>query len=167
MYISNKKLVTYHYQLSDANNQSLIESTYGSKAKQYIHGVSNMLKGLEESLSGKAKGDKFSVTLNPEQAYGAYNEEAIGRISLNYVSLPGGKAIRGKLQPGTLIEIRTDQGIFEGTVIKQGLKTIDVDANHPLAGKSLEFSIEVLDVRIPTAAELAEDEGCGNCSCCQ
>lgn len=166
MQIIKNSMVRFHYRMVDANDNSPLESSYDSEAKEYIHGVSDMLVELTHALEGKSMGDTFEITLSPEQAYGHYDPNKIGRISLNYVYLPGGRSFKGKLKPGTAVEIRTEHGMLEGSVIKQGLKTMDIDANHPYAGKLLRFSIEVVDVRAATADELSSETGCNSCSCC-
>ena len=166
MKIEKNSMVKYHYKLTDADSGELLESTYESQANSYIHGVSDILKGLENALDGKASGEFFDVKLPAAQAYGQYNPDAVGRVSLNYVFLPGGRPLRGKLQAGDDIEVRTEYGVVDGTVIKQGLKTADIDTNHPYAGKALNFAVEVVDVRAAKAEELSGAVGCGGCSCC-
>jgi len=75
--------------------------------------------------------------------------------------------VKGKLEPGTYVEVVSEQGVLNGSVIKQGLKTVDIDANHPYAGKSLTFAVEVVEVRAATDEELAEEMDCGTgCGCC-
>lgn len=165
MQIIDNSAVSYHYQMRDAHSQQLLESSCETSPKQYIHGVSDMLDSLVAEFAGKSQGDKFEVLLPPEKAYGHYNKEAVGRISLKHVALPGGQPVRGKLKPGTQVEINTPDGVLDGTVIKQGLKMVDIDLNHPYAGKSLLFSVEIVDVRLATEYEIAQ-QGAPSCSCC-
>lgn len=166
MNVSENCMVTFHYRLSDAKDGTPLESSYETRAKQYIHGVSEILEGLVNTLEGKSKGDEFDITIPPEKAYGRHFADKVGRIPLSYVYLPNGKPVKSKLKPGDLVQVRTEYGNLDGTVIKQGLKNVDIDANHPYAGKTLTFAVQVVDVRAATEEEISEESGCSNCSCC-
>lgn len=167
MKIVNHAMVTYHYKITDSEKNQEIESTYDNVAQQYIHGITEVPKGLAEALIGKEKGDVFDIVLPPEKAYGLYNPEAAGRVPSKYVFLPGGRAVKGKLKPGTPVEVRTEHGMVEGSIIKQGLKNMDIDTNHKLAGKTLAYSIKILDVRDATSSELSAADSCNTgCGCC-
>ena len=166
MLVVTNSMVKYHYKLIDLNNDQLLESSYDDIEEQYIHGVSEVLPGLSQALEGKSAGDQFEVTLDSGQAYGDYDADKTGRVALKHLTLPGNQPIRGKLQAGTAVEIQTEQGLFEGSIIKQGLKNADVDINHPYAGKSLKYIVEIIAVRPATASELAGENSGGGCSCC-
>lgn len=151
MKIEKNKVVTFHYRLSEAGGE-LIDDSHGHPPAVYLHGHEGILKSLEEVLAGKQPGDKIVETFSPEQAYGPRRAEAQMRISLKHVRVPAGH--KGKLTPGMVVGLETEQGLREVTVVKTGLKTVDVDTNHPLAGKTLTFEIEVVDVRDATAEEI-------------
>src|SRR3569623_977054 len=110
-------------------------------------------------MAGKQAGDRFSVTLSPVKAYGARRSDAVQRVSFKHVMTRGNK--KETLQPGKVVQVNTLQGPRDVTVIKAGLKTVDVDTNHPLAGKTLSFDIEVVDVRDATTDELAHGHAHG------
>jgi len=112
-----------------------------------------MLPGLEEAMLGKESGDTFSVTLEPEAAYGPRLEDAQTRISLKHIYNPGKK--KPKYKPGMVVQIQTKDGKRDVVVLKVGLKTLDVDTNHPFAGKTLEFDLEIINVREASEEEIA------------
>ncbi|HBM22292.1 MAG TPA: peptidylprolyl isomerase, partial [Alcanivorax sp.] len=85
----------------------------------------------------------------PEQAYGRRDESLRQRLSAKYLKHAG------KLKPGKIVRVQTEQGPRMVTVLKVGLKTVDVDANHPFAGRPLRFELEVIDVRDADADEKA------------
>lgn len=154
MKIEDKKVVQFHYTLKDAD-QNLLESTEGDTPVAYLHGYQNMMASLEDALSGKAAGDKFSVTLTPEEGYGERNEEATQRVPIKH--LQGAK----KWKPGMVATVQTEQGQRQVTVVKVGKFMVTVDSNHPFAGKTLNFDIEVVDVRDASDEEVAHGHAHG------
>lgn len=152
MLITADKVVSFHYRLSEAG-QEVVDDSRDGQPVVYLHGHDGMLPGLEEALTGKQTGDKFSVTLPPEKAYGLRREDAVQRISVKRVINPGNR--KPSYKPGMVVQLNTDHGPREVTVVKAGLKTIDVDTNHPMAGRTLQFEIEVMDVRDASDEEIA------------
>lgn len=152
MLIEADKVVTFHYRMSEPG-QTVLEDSHNGQPVVYLHGHNGMLGGLEEALAGKKAGDRFEVTLSPEQAYGLRRDDSVQRVSVKHVINPGHKKV--KYQPGMVVQLNTTRGPQEAVVIKAGLKTIDVDTNHPLAGKTLVFDIDVVDVRTATSEEIA------------
>ncbi len=152
MLIETNKVVTFHYRLSEPGTEVLEDSHQGNPMV-YLHGHHGMLPGLEGALTGKQAGDTFTVTLPPEQAYGLRRENSQQRISVKHVVNPSGRKIVYK--PGMVVQVNTNDGPREVVVVKAGLKTIDVDTNHPLAGKTLTFEIDVVDVRAASAEEIS------------
>lgn len=152
MQIENNKVVSFHYRLSEPG-QTVFESSHDAEPAVYLHGHLGVLTGLEEAMAGKQAGDQFTITLSPEKAYGLRQADAVQRVSLKHVLTRGNK--KETLRPGNVVQVNTNQGPRDVTVVKAGLKTIDVDTNHPLAGKTLTFEIEVVDVRDATAEEIA------------
>src|SRR5690606_34359804 len=122
MQIEDGKVVSFHYQLFGEDG-SLIEKTE-DQPTLYLHGASNMISGVEQALAGRAAGEHFEITLSPEQAYGERKEEMTQRVSAKYLRHAG------KLRPGMQVPVQTDEGQRWVTVLKVGLKTVDVDANH-------------------------------------
>ena len=148
MKINNKTVVQYHYALTD-EIETLLESTEGAEPPVYLHGAGNIIAGLEAVMEGKSKGDKFSATLMPEQAFGLHKAGEIERMSVKHFR--GAK----KWKVGMIATIDADHGSKQVTIVKMGKFMADVDVNHPYAGKTLTFEIEIVDVRDATDEELA------------
>lgn len=145
MNIESGKVVTLQYSLYEGD--TLVESSDEATPLAYLHGYNNIISGLEKALAGKTTGDQVSVTLAPAEAYGERQPDALQRLSVKHLRHAG------KLRPGMRVPLNTKDGERIVTVTKVGLKTVDVDTNHPLAGKTLRFELEVVDVR-----EASDDE---------
>ena len=150
MKITDKTVVQFHYTLKDEAGEEL-ESSFGSDPLAYLHGQKNMLVGVENALTDKEKGEKFTVTLQPEDAYGEYQEGAVQRIPAKHLQDGAGTT---KWKAGMVASVQTEQGQRQVTVMKSGKFMVTVDMNSPLAGKVLTFDIEVVDVRAATDEEV-------------
>lgn len=116
---------------------------------EYLHGAENIVPGLEAALGGKQIGDRLSVTVPPEDAYGYYDEEEIDEFDLE--EIPGAE----NLEPGMVVEVEDEDGfIYVGSVMEITEDSVVVDFNPPLAGKTLTFDVEVLGLREAAADEL-------------
>jgi len=153
MKVEDEKVVQFLYELKD-EQQTVLESTEGEPVA-YLHGFKNMMAGLENALAGKSVGDKFSVTLSPEEGYGERVEGSVQRVPVKH--LQGAK----KWKPGMIATVETEQGSRQVTVIKMGKFMVTVDSNHPFAGKTLTFDIEVVDIRDATGEEIAHGHAHG------
>lgn len=147
MKIEKDKVVTFHYRLSELDGEQ-IEDSKDNDPMAYMHGHGNIIAGLEEALEGHSQGDNLSVTLLPEQAYGARKEDAKQRIPIKHI------ADKGRLRVGQVVSVNTDQGMRQVQIIKVGKFNVDVDTNHPLAGITLQFDIDIQEVRDATPEEL-------------
>jgi len=117
---------------------------------EYLHGAENIEPGLEEALAGKKVGDKISVTLKPEDAYGEYDAEDIEVVESD--EIPDA----GMLRVGTPIEAEDEDGYFSRGYVREITDgKIVLDFNHPLAGKTLTYNVEVLGLREADQEELA------------
>ncbi|MBR9910364.1 MAG: peptidylprolyl isomerase [Gammaproteobacteria bacterium] len=154
MQISADKVVSFHYRLREEGGE-VFEDSQEDGPVLYLHGHGGMLPGLEEALEGKSEGESFDVTLSPEKGYGQRKEGAVQRVAKKHL------LTKGKITPGMVVQLSTEHGPQEATVIKVGLKTLDIDGNHPLAGKSLAFSVDVLEVRDATAEEISHGHAHG------
>jgi FKBP-type peptidyl-prolyl cis-trans isomerase SlyD len=121
----------------------------------YLHGHANIVPGLEEQMSGKQGGDKFTATVAPELAYGPHDPNAVQRVPIKHL------ASHGRLVPGQMVAVNTRQGARHARVVKVGHFNVDLDMNHPLAGKTLVFDIEIVEVRAATEEELAHGHAHG------
>lgn len=151
MKITDKTVVQFHYVLKDEAGQEL-ESSHGNDPLAYLHGANNTLVGLEKALTDKEAGDKFSVTLQPEDAYGERQEDMVQRVPVKH--LEGLPSKNAKWKAGMIGVVHTEQGQRQVTVLKAGKFMVTVDINPPLAGKVLTFDIEVVDVRAATDEEV-------------
>ncbi len=151
MKIADKTVVQFHYVLKDEAGKEL-ESSHGNDPLAYLHGANNTLAGLEKALTDKEGGDKFSVTLQPEEAYGERKEDLVERVPTKH--LQGLPSKNAKWKVGMVAVVNTEQGQRQVTVIKTGKFMVTVDVNPPLAGKVLTFDLDVVDVRAATAEEV-------------
>lgn len=148
MNIEAKKVVSFHYALSNAEGEEL-ENSKDRDPMSYLHGAGNIIPGLEKAMEGKSVGDSFQVTVAPEEAYGERNEENIHRLPAKYFEQPD------KLAPGQSVILQTQQGPVPVVVVKVGRFNVDVDANHPLAGQTLTFAVEITDIRDASEEEMS------------
>ena len=146
MKIATDTVATFHYRLTDEQGQ-LIESSENHHPTAALIGRRNILPALDDAMLGKAVNETFSVTLSPEQAYGRRTARPVQRIPVKHLRT------RGKLSVGQPVVINTEQGDRSVTVVKVGKFSVDVDTNHPLAGKTITFEITVTDVREATWEE--------------
>jgi len=147
MEITTNVVVHIHYTLTDKAGD-VLDSSVGNEPLVYIQGMGNIIPGLEQALSGKQAGDRFTVTIAPEDAYGARDEGLILTVPRD--------AFEGvdDIQPGMRFQTRTEQGMQVFTVAEVAADQVVIDGNHPLAGEPLTFDVEVTNVREATAEEL-------------
>lgn len=156
MQIEDGKVVTFHYSLADEQGNHIESSGDGDgDAMAYLHGHGNIVPGVEEALAGRSAGDTLSVTVPPEKGYGPRNEAAVQRVPKKHLVRPG------RLAAGQIVSVNTSQGPRTATVLKVGHFNVDLDLNHPMAGRTLVFDIRVEDVREATAEELSHGHAHG------
>jgi FKBP-type peptidyl-prolyl cis-trans isomerase SlyD len=146
MIVEKDKVVSFHYTLKNSDGEEM-ESSRERDPMSYLHGANNIIPGLEKAMEGRAVEDAFSVTVEPEEAYGVRNENNIQRIPLK--RLQGA----GKISRGQILNLQIQQGPVQVTVLKVGRFNVDVDGNHPLAGEQLTFEVEITAIR-----EASEEE---------
>ncbi len=111
---------------------------------------------IEEAMTGRAAGDKFDVVLPPEKAYGKHVENLIQRVPKSQFPNPE------KVRPGLQFQVKSQQGGMVVLTVSEVTATeVVVDGNPELAGKTLHFSIEVVDVRVATKEELSHGHAHG------
>lgn len=148
MQAEKDKVVTFHYRLTDEGGAE-VDSSHDREPLAILFGHGAIIPGLETAIAGHAAGDRFDVVVPPEQAYGLRRDNYTQRVPKKYFR------DAEHLAPGTRTVLRTENGHRSVTVVKVGSSVVDVDLNHPMAGKSLNFAIEILDVRDATSDELA------------
>lgn len=148
MHIEKNRVVTLHYTLRDEQG-AVIDATSGRGPLSYLHGKGNIIPGLEQALAGKTAGDKLDVTVAPEQGYGRRDDrlvQIVPRIRFGEVS---------ELKPGMQVRANGAQSARLVTVVRVERDFVTVDGNHPLAGRTLNFSVEVAEVRKATHEEVS------------
>lgn len=148
MKIADKKVASFHYTLRNAAGEQL-ESSRERDPMSYLHGSGNIIPGLEKAMEGKAAGEQFEVTIEPAEAYGERNESGLQRVPAKHFKGAG------RLEPGQVVTLQTRNGPMQATVVKVGRFNVDIDRNHPLAGQSLTFDVEITDVRDATGEEIS------------
>lgn len=147
MEIADRRVATIHFTLFD-NDGNQVGSTHGHDPLVHLYGTGGIVPGLEKALAGKKAGDRFEVTVAPEEGFGPHHKELVQ-------TLP--RAILGATNPpevGGRLLAQTAKGPLDVRVTAIDGDTITVDGNHPLAGNPFKLSVEVVDVRVPTPEEL-------------
>lgn len=117
---------------------------------EYLHGAENIVPGLEKALAGKSAGYKFDVTVKPEDGYGEYDDEAMIEVDLDEFDEEGTTP-----EIGLEVEMLDEDGeIIEGRIMSVADGVVTVDLNHELAGKTVRYVGEVVEVREATEEEL-------------
>ena len=148
MKISKNHVVTIEYTLKNDNGDTLDTSNNGDPLI-YIQGLGHMIPGLENEIDGKINGDKFNVTILPEDGYGVRKEDLIETVPKSQFQ------DSDKLEKGMQFQVPTDHGHMIVTVSDVLENDVVVDGNHPLAGVTLHFDVEIKDVREATESELS------------
>lgn len=143
----SKSVIMFHYTLKNVDGEQL-ESSRDKQALAFIEGSGNIIPGLEKLLVEKQTGDTFTATVTPEEAYGFRNESLLQRIPIKKLKF------HGKLKAGSVALVRTESGYLPVQVIKAGRFHADIDRNHPLAGQTLTFDVEVTERRDATKEEI-------------
>ncbi len=159
MKIENFSAVTMHYTLKDTKGNT-IESSFGDEPLTYIHGTKTVIPGLEKALLGKKAGEKLSITVEPEEGYGEYDPELVQTADISDFQDQNSVVVGGEFEVFT-----EDDRIYLATITKIEGDEITFDMNHDLAGKTLSFDIEVLDVREATAEEIEHGHVHGDEEC--
>ncbi|NVK00530.1 MAG: peptidylprolyl isomerase [Oceanospirillaceae bacterium] len=149
MKIAKDIYVEFHYSLVD--DSEVKDGSRGDEPLSYIHGHNMLVPGLEQAMEGRAEGDQFQVEVPPELGYGQRDEELFEIVPREaFAELPG-------LKKGMLVNLEDGEGEPQlGRVVDLDIREVKIDLNHPFAGQTLLFDVEVLNVRQPTDAEIAE-----------
>jgi FKBP-type peptidyl-prolyl cis-trans isomerase SlyD len=150
------RVVAFHYRLReirpDGSFSPWIEESFGRQPLFYLHGHGNVIAGLEQALAGRKAGDAINITLPPEMAYGLRTSNELMRLPIKHLH---GNVNPKALVPGSIVTMKTNQGLKNALVMKVGKFNVDVDTNHPYAGRTLHYQIEILGVRPASAEEVA------------
>lgn len=138
MNIHPGSIVKFHYTLTI--NGSLIDSSTGRDPLTYVHGSGQLVPGLEDELEGLNEGDKRHVVVPPQTGYGERDPNALQTVPKEvFVGLEG-------LEVGAIVAGRTGGMPFQAVVVAISEEDVTLDLNHPLAGKTLDFDIEIVQI---------------------
>jgi len=150
------KVITFHYDLFDESSDKIETSDVGEPLV-FLYGQNTVLASLQEAFLNKQSGEDFSITIPAGKAYGRYYHDRKQRIPTKHID--GGK--KQKFRVGQVINLQGERGGSPGTIVKVGKFNLDVDANHPLAGKDLTFDVRIVSVRDASAEEIAHGHAHG------
>jgi len=148
MKIEKNKIVLIDYTLTD-NDGVVIDTSQGREPLKYLHGTGALISGLEKELEGKEVGAKLDIAVKPEDGYGLRNEALLQKVPTEH--FPTEPAI----QVGMQFQADGPQGPILVTIIDLNDTEVTVDGNHPLAGATLNFKVEVKEIKEPTEEELS------------
>jgi FKBP-type peptidyl-prolyl cis-trans isomerase SlyD len=147
--IGDNLVVSMHYKLTD-DEGIVLDSSEGAEPLTYLHGAGNIIPGLEKALVGKVEGDTGQVKVEPEEGYGEVMSELIQIVEK--AAFQGVESV----EVGMSFEAQAADGSVQHIVVKsiEG-EEVTIDANHPLAGVTLNFDIEIVSVREATEEEIS------------
>ena len=146
MKIEKNRVVRFHYTVSEVG-QPPSETSKDREPVAVLIGAGNIIPGLEAAMMDHAAGDSFEATVTPDQAYGERRDGFVQRVPKKHFR-------ETRLQPGQQVVLGTNMGPRAVTVVKVGATVVDVDLNHPMAGKTLNFQVEIVDVRDAEPVEI-------------
>ncbi len=160
--------VTYDLNVGEGEERELMEKATVEAPLKFIYGTGMMLPAFEKALNGLEVGGTFNFSIEPAEAYGEYNEEHVLDLPKNIFEVDG-KFDAEMIKEGNTVPMMDSNGNrMNGSVLEVKDDIVVMDFNHPLAGETLHFSGEVIDVHEPTAEEIAAfsapASGCG-CGC--
>lgn len=147
MQVANHKVVTIDYTLTD-DQGAVIDTSKGGEPLAYIHGMHNIIPGLENALAGKQAGDSLQVAVQPSEGYGERNDAM--RQDVPREMFDGADEI----QVGMQFHASDGERTHVVTVVDVSDTHVTVDGNHPLAGQTLNFDVTIVDVRDATPEEM-------------
>ncbi|MEG1610244.1 MAG: peptidylprolyl isomerase [Bilophila sp.] len=140
MAIKDGDTVRVHYTGTFSDGE-VFDSSREREPLEFTLGDESLISGFEEALIGRAKGDRFTVTIPADEAYGEHLEELLMEVPRSEVP--------DDITPevGIMLQIATDDGDMEVQIVEVTDDVVILDANHPLAGEDLTFDIEVVEVK--------------------
>ncbi|MDR1880336.1 MAG: FKBP-type peptidyl-prolyl cis-trans isomerase [Tannerellaceae bacterium] len=167
--------VTYDLNVGEGDERELMERATPEAPLNFIFGAEMMLPSFEEKLKGLKVGEKFNFTLSPANAYGEYKEEHVIELPKNIFEVDGKFDSEMVMEGHTLPMVDAEGHQMTGSVLEVKEDVVVMDFNHPLAGETLHFSGDVIDVHNPTVEEVTElmapgcgcySNGCEDGGCC-
>jgi FKBP-type peptidyl-prolyl cis-trans isomerase SlyD len=149
--MSDKLVYVVNYWLKNAEDV-VVDTSEGGVPMMFVQGSGNIIQGIQDAVKGRASGDRVEAIIPPELAYGAHNPD--------HVSIVPQSVFDGVEQVFVGMKFQTNTG-GDAQVVKivaVNDQEVTVDANHPLAGLTLKFELEVVDVRKATEEEVASGQ---------
>ena len=144
----SNKVISIEYTLTDANTSEKLDTNVGGQPLEFISGMGQIIPGLEKEIENLNAGENADVMVQPADGYGEYNEEAVQTLPKEQfagIDLTEGMSLYGSGENGETVQV---------TVKTVGEEDVTIDYNHPMAGKSLMFSVAILEVRAATEEEI-------------
>ena len=148
--VEKDAVASVHYTGTLPESGEVFDTSEGRDPLTFLVGHQQMIPGFEEELMGAERGERRTFTLEPERAYGEKIAEAVQQIPAEMF---------GDITPEPGMTLMSDVGPFN--VVSVDGDTVTVDFNHKLAGETLQFSVEVVDVRAATEEEIAHGHAHG------
>ena len=147
--VGDKLVVSMHYTLTD-NDGNTLDSSDGAEPLAYLHGAGNIISGLEQARVGKVVGDALKVTVAPADGYGEVIPEMMQSVPRDMFQGVD------EIEAGMSFEAEGEGGQVQRVVVREVTETeVVVDANHPLAGMTLIFDVNIVEIRDATEEEIA------------
>lgn len=156
--IAENKVVSIEYEVFNNADNALLDSNKGGSPLEFLVGSGQVISGLESALMGAKIGDNVKATIEPEFAYGVYQSDFVQEVpreQFEGIELKAGMTLFGQGEDGQTVQVSVKD--FNDT-------NVIIDYNHPLAGKTLNFDVKVIDVREATEMEILQGAG-GGCGC--
>lgn len=154
MRVAKDKVVSIDYTLTDSQG-AVIDSSGGQQPLAYIHGMGNIIPGLEAALEGKSTGENVKAVIPPDQAYGPRNESLVQPLSRDLFDTDE------DIVEGMRFQAMSEAGPRVVTVVNVDDDQVTIDGNHPLAGMTLHFDVTIAEVRDASEEELSHGHAHG------
>ncbi|HOV96852.1 MAG TPA: peptidylprolyl isomerase [Thermomonas sp.] len=148
MKIEKDRVVRFHYAVAETGQAALENSKDVGEPLAILFGRGHIIPGLESAMEGREAGDSFKADVRAADAYGERRDGLTQRVPKKHFG-------EQKLTPGMQVVLQTNFGPRAVTIEKVGMSVVDVDLNHPMAGKDLSFDIDIVEVREASEEELA------------
>jgi len=148
MKIEENKVVQIHYTLKDDGGK-VLDTSEGQDPLTYMHAEGAIIPGLFKAITGKEVGEKISVVVKPDEGYGDQDDSMVQKVSREAFKEMDDLAV------GVKVQAETDHGIQIAVVTNITDEEVTIDLNHPLAGVTLHFDVEVADIREATGEEIS------------
>lgn len=152
-----KQVVAILYEVKDADTKEVIDSNLTARPLEFLLGAGQVISGLEQAVAGAKMGDKLNLSISPEDAYGVYQQDFIQEVPKDQfegIVLEKGMTLFGQAEDGQTVQV----------IVKDfGDNSVMIDYNHPLAGKTLLFDVEIVGIREATPDEVLRGMVGGGC----